>query len=187
VYPTHKPVSVLEISIPPQKAQAPHLRAACEGWDANSLAALAALAFQAGSLTHSENGNHAKINLEKVARFSRSKKVRFLTTFHHTSTTFKPSKNHVLYTLFCKYPRKNTQTHPIKKPSLFLPLSVLRRHPERRSCRRPCEGPLYSSLFCVIVSKHPQAVFLFAEPFAEDLTNPIPFFDSVFTLATGFF
>jgi tRNA modification GTPase len=37
--------------------------------------------------------------------------VRFLTTFHHKSTTFSPSKNHVLHPTFRKNPCKNTLHH----------------------------------------------------------------------------
>ena len=43
--------------------------------------------------------------------------MHFLTTFHHTSTTFSPSKNHVLHTPFRKTPSKNA-TPP---PNIFFP------------------------------------------------------------------
>jgi hypothetical protein len=54
-----------------------------------------------------------KINLQKEENFQRSKEVRFLTTFHHESTTISPSKTTFCTPLFTKTPAKHHSTAPI--------------------------------------------------------------------------
>jgi hypothetical protein len=54
-----------------------------------------------------------------VANSERPEQVLFLTAFHHSSTTFSPSKNHVLHATFRKNPSKNTDS---TTPTFFLPV-----------------------------------------------------------------
>jgi hypothetical protein len=56
-----------------------------------------------------ENGTKCKIYFQNVACFSPRNLMYFHTTLKHHSTTFSPSKNHILYTAFPKTPLKNAR------------------------------------------------------------------------------